>query len=65
MVKFNESTELYDCYVVIVSGTAASTQHRTQMSSQFSVVVPTGSVVTLPQTYLPLQNNQNYGGTVP
>ena len=65
MVKFNESTELYDCYVVIIAGFATTTQHRTQMSSQYSVVVPTGSIVTLPQTYLPLQNNQNYGGTVP
>lgn len=65
MIKFNETTELYDCFVVAIAGTANTAQQRTQMSSQFSIVVPTGSIVTIPQTYLPLQNNQNYGGTVP
>ncbi len=65
MVKFDESTELYDCYVVIGAGFANTTQQRTQMSAQYTIVVPTGSVVTIPQTYLPLQNNQNYGGTMP
>ena len=65
MIKFNEDNQHYDCYLVILKGSATSIQLRTQLSSQFSIVVPTGSDVNIVQKYMPLQNNQSYTGTVP
>ncbi len=57
----------YECYIVITQGSATSTTNRVQGGSQYSVVVPTGSIVSLPTTNfnMPLQNNQTYTGTVP
>ncbi len=57
----------YDCYIVITQGSATSTTDRIQGGSQYTAVVPTGSIVALPNSnnYMPLQNNQNYTGTVP
>lgn len=57
----------YDCYVIITQGSATAAIDRIQGGSQYSVVVPTGSVVTLPPANfnMPLQNNQSYTGTVP
>ena len=65
MIKFNEATQLHDCYIVISKDSATTLQQRTQLSSQFSVVVPAGSNIVISQNYMPLQNNQNYTGTFP
>lgn len=65
MIKFNENNQQYDCYLVILKGSASTIQFRTQLSSQFSIVVPTGSDVNIVQNYMPLQNNQSYTGTIP
>lgn len=65
MIKFNEVNQYYDCYLVILKGSASSIQLRTQLSAQFSIVVPTGSDVNIVQNYMPVQGNQNYTGTIP
>ena len=65
MIKYNEANQLHECFAVILKGSASTIQQRTQLSSQFSVVVPAGSSINIAQHHMPLQNNQNYTGTIP
>jgi len=64
-IRFNQNTCLFDCCIIINSGTAITPIQRAQFSSQYSVIVPTGSNVTIAANHNPIQNNQNYGGTQP
>ncbi|MBK9256230.1 MAG: T9SS type A sorting domain-containing protein [Saprospiraceae bacterium] len=64
-IKFNKSTCLFDCCIIIMEGSATLPIHRAQFNAQYSVVVPTGSTVFIAQNHMPVQNNQNYNGTVP
>nr|HMU04104.1 hypothetical protein [Saprospiraceae bacterium] len=59
------STCLYDCCLIVMSGSATSPIQRAQFGSQYSVVVPTGTQVQIAQLHNPIQNNQFYNGTVP
>lgn len=61
-VKFNEKTNLFDCYFKVMQGSAKSARERTQFSSQFTVMIPTGSKVTVAENHMPLQNNRDYNG---
>lgn len=64
-IRYNSSNCLWDCYMVITSGSATSTTHRTQASAQYTLIVPTGSTVTVIQNHMPLRDNQSYTGTIP
>jgi hypothetical protein len=64
--KYNDVDCLWDFYIIIQEGTATTIPQRAQFNSQYSVVLPTGTVITgAPINYMPLQNNQSYTGTVP
>lgn len=64
-IKYDTVQCRYDCYIIINSGSAISAIHRTQFSSQYSIVVPTGSTVEVAENFMPLKYNQNYTGTDP
>ncbi|MBK8699922.1 MAG: hypothetical protein IPN29_10475 [Saprospiraceae bacterium] len=64
-IRFNKATSFFDCFIIIKEGSAISFQHRTQLSAQYTVIVPTGSTVSIAQLHMPLQNNQGYNGTTP
>ncbi len=64
-MRYNTTTCRYDCFLIIISGTATTAQQRAQFNSQYSIVVPTGSSITVAQNFMPLQNNQSYTGTTP
>ncbi|MBK9256239.1 MAG: T9SS type A sorting domain-containing protein [Saprospiraceae bacterium] len=64
-LKFNEKTNLFDCYLVIKDGNATTLRDRAQFNAQYTILVPTGSTVEMVKTYMPLQNNQNYTGFQP
>ncbi len=64
-LAYNESTCLFDFHIIIKQGQATSIPQRTQLNAQISVVVPTGSTISIERRYMPLQNNQNYLGTEP
>ncbi|MFT4533947.1 MAG: hypothetical protein ACI9P5_001299 [Saprospiraceae bacterium] len=55
----------YDCSIIITEGSAILAPYRTQFNSQYTIVVPTGTTVDIEETYLPLQDNQNYTSIIP
>ena len=65
LIEYNESNSLYDCKLVIEEGDATTILQRIQFTAQYSVVVPTGAQLSIQERYNPIQNNQNYGGTIP
>lgn len=64
-MRYNTQTCRFDCYLIIAAGTGTTAQQRAQFGSQFSVVVPTGSSVSIAQNFMPLVGNQSYNGTTP
>lgn len=64
-IRYNQNTCLFDCCIIINSGTAITAIQRAQFSSQYSVVVPTGSNVFIAANHNPIQNNQTYNGSQP
>jgi hypothetical protein len=64
-IRFNPATCLYEARLIITGGSATSSIHRAQFSAQYSIIVPTGLSVNIAANHMPLQNNQNYGGTQP
>ena len=65
MLRFNDTTQLFDAFLVAESGNATTVPQRTQFNSQFSVVVPSGSNVSVSENFLPLLGNQNYNSMTP
>lgn len=64
-IRYNTTTCRWDCFIVINGGSATSAVHRAQSNAQYSIVVPTGSTVSIAQNFNPIQNNQTYTGTTP
>jgi len=64
-MKFDTSTCWYDCYIYIEQGYAEAAGFRTLVGASYNVVVDEGTSITIAQSHMPLQNNQNYSGTVP
>ncbi len=64
-LKFNQQTNLFDCYMKVEKGQALLSRHRIQFNAQISLVVPTNSTVTLAKNYMPLQENHKYTGVDP
>lgn len=64
-LKYNPETKLFDCYLKIEKGQALLTRHRIQFNAQLSIIVPTGSTLSLAQNHMPLVDNINYKGSKP
>jgi hypothetical protein len=65
MIRFNDTTQHFDAYVVIESGSATSIAQRTIFNGQYTIIVPSGSSISVAERFLPLLNNNNYEGTEP
>ncbi len=65
LLKYDSTTCWYDFHIIILDGYAEGAGQRTQSSSQITIIIPTGSTIEMEERYLPLQNNQNYTGTIP
>lgn len=65
LIEYNDTTGLYDCKIVIIEGEATTYPQRIQFNSQYSIVVPTGTTLTIDTLYNPKEKNQFYTGTVP
>jgi len=65
LLEYNDATAVYDFKLAIQSGTAITFPQRVQFNSQISVVIPTGSTIALSEFFNPLEDNQNYTGTIP
>ena len=64
--KYNDNDCLWDFYIIIQGGSATTIPQRAQFNSQYSIVLPTGTVISgAPINHMPLQNNQSYTGTIP
>ena len=64
-IRYNTTSCLFDCCIIIIEGNATTAVQRAQFNSQYSIVVPTGSNVSIAKLRNPIQSNQNYGGTQP
>lgn len=64
-IRYNTTTCRWDAYLIIMGGSATTPQQRAQFNAQYSIVVPTGSTISVAQNFMPLNNNQTYTGTVP
>jgi hypothetical protein len=62
---FNETTALYECYLNIDEGSARTSAERVQFNSQVSIVMPTGSEISVVENFMPLENNINGKSTKP
>lgn len=58
-------TDLFDCKMFVEAGSATSAADRLLIDAQYSIVVATGTTLTVAESYLPLLDNENYMGTVP
>lgn len=64
-MRFDTTTCLFDCYIIITEGSATTAAQRAQFNAQYSIVTPAGSFIEIDTSYMPLINNQTYGGTTP
>lgn len=64
-MRYDTTTCLFDCYIIITEGSATSAAQRAQFNAQYSIVVPTGSFIEVDTSYMPLIANQTYTGTIP
>ncbi len=64
-MKYNPVTCKYDCYIVIITGTSTTAPQRAQFNSQYSIVVPTGSTLSVAQNFNPIQGNNSGTNTTP
>ena len=64
-MRFDTTTCLFDCYIIITEGSATTAPQRAQFNAQYSIVVPAGSSIEVDTSYMPLIGNQTYTGTIP
>ncbi len=64
-LKYDANNSTYNCYIIIKEGSASTTNERIQFSSQYTLVLPTGSDFGPITSYMPLRNNADYNGTQP
>lgn len=62
-IVHDSDRDLFDCFLYINEGSASSTIERVQFNAQYSLVVPTGVVVNIMSSHMPLIDNQNFKGT--
>jgi uncharacterized protein YjdB len=56
-LKYNVDSCWYDAFIIINAGAATSLVDRTQYNSQYTIVVPTGTGLTMARRYMPLQTS--------
>lgn len=64
LVKFNEKTNLFDCYLKVTQGNAKSARERAQFNAQYTLMVPAGSEVKMAGNHMPIQRNMDYKGEI-
>ena len=64
-LKYDTTECQYDAYIIINAGSATTIPQRIQFNAQYSIIVPTGTVLSVTESYMPLQGNATYGGTTP
>jgi|GEM_PF-6297528 len=64
-MQYNQDSCWYDCYIIISEGSATNAILRTQFNAQYTVIAPTGTTMSVAQTYMPLKGNHAYTGTDP
>jgi hypothetical protein len=64
-IKHNADAEEVDMYLVIIDGKTSIPIDRIQFNSQITFVVPKGLKPTVAKTYMPLNSNMKYDGSVP
>ena len=65
LIKYNDTTSKYDCYLLINSGYATTVAKRTQFNAQYTILTPSGTDLNISERFMPLQNNNTYNGTIP
>ena len=65
LLHYNCETNLYEVKLKILEGSALTIPHRAQFNAQITLVVPTGTSFEIVELVNPINNNQNYEGTVP
>ena len=64
-INYNENTSSFDCYAIINDGSAIDANDRELLNAHYTVVVPTGSTVSISDRFNPLVENSDYSGTLP
>ncbi len=64
-LKYDTSTCRYDVHVILNRGQITENNDRIQFNSLVSIIVPTGSTMTIDESFMPLYNNADGNGTVP
>ncbi|MDF1696923.1 MAG: T9SS type A sorting domain-containing protein [Saprospiraceae bacterium] len=65
LIEYNDISSLYDCKIVIESGSAITYPQRIQFNTQYTVLVPAEADCILSEFHNPLEDNQFYTGTQP
>ncbi|MEM9546323.1 MAG: T9SS type A sorting domain-containing protein [Bacteroidota bacterium] len=65
LIEYNETSELYDCKIVITNGQATTFIERIQFNTQYTIVVPHGTMLSIEELHNPIENNGQYTGTIP
>ena len=65
LIDYNDLNANYDVKLFIEEGSATTVVQRIQFNAQITVVVPTGSTLSIGEFFNPIENNQNYNGTDP
>lgn len=65
MLKPNSNQEQVDLYLIVTDGQTVNPIDRVQFNTQITFVIPKGLKPNVSKTYMPLNNNKNYDGTVP
>jgi hypothetical protein len=64
-LRFNERTNLFDCFLLIKDGKASTAQERIQLNSQYTLKVPARSAVQIVKSYMPLLDNKHDADSKP
>ncbi len=64
-LKYNIDSCWYDAFLIVDSGNAIDPQNRIQEYTQYTIVVPAGTIIWVAKSYLPLLDNEFYNGTEP
>jgi uncharacterized protein YjdB len=64
-LKYNIDSCWYDAFLIVDSGNAIDPQDRIQEYTQYTIVVPAGTIIWVAKSYLPLLDNEFYDGTEP
>ncbi len=64
-LKYNSESCLFDVFLVVNQGHTKSIRDRVQMNAQISIVAPKDANVYVEESFMPLQDNQEYRSSTP